>query len=265
MQNCKTLKLILIAATSTDNVDLEFCKQRGIIVCNVRHYATAAVAQHTLGLMLNLMTSQINYHRDVQQGAWSKSDVFCLLNHPIVESEGKTLGILGYGTLGRKVASIAQALGMEILVWQRPNSEISKDGAGISSIERVSLDVLLSKSDVISLHCPLTSQTQHLFSDTQFEAMKQSAYIINTARGAIIDSRALATALREHKIAGAGIDVLESEPPDPDHPLLDNSIPNLIVTPHNAWGTRESRQRLVEQLAVSLHGWLDNNVVNQVN
>ena len=257
LDSTDTLKLVLVAATGTDNVDAIACQERGIVVCNVRHYATPAVVQHTFALMLNLMTSQLKYATDVESGQWSKSGVFCLLDHPIVEAEGKVFGILGYGTLGKRVANVARTLGMKVVVSQRPGSSV-EDG-------RISFQQLLATSDVISLHCPLTAETHNLFSTSEFRQMKPGAIIINTARGAIIDSIALVNALRNGEISGAGIDVLDREPPPPDHPLLQTGIPNLIVTPHNAWGTRESRQRLVAILGENLQGWLSGKPENVIN
>ncbi len=259
LSRCPNLELILIAATGTDNVALDACREQGIVVCNVRHYATPAVAQHTIALILNLLTSQTRYLHDVQQGNWSGSDVFCLLDHPIREASDKTLGIIGYGTLGRKVAAIAEALDMQVLLCQRPGSE------GAPEAGRVRFDELLERSDIISLHCPLNADTHHLFDDQAFRKMKKSAILVNTARGAIIDSAALADALENGEIAGAGIDVLDIEPPPPDHPLLQIRRPNLLITPHNAWGSRETRQRLVDALSANLVGWLNGRPVNVVS
>ncbi len=256
---CPNLKLILIAATGADNVALDACRERGIVVCNVRHYATPAVAQHTIALILNLLTSQIRYLQDVQRGNWSGSDVFCLLDHPIIETSGKVLGIIGYGTLGRKVAAIAEALDMQVLLCQRPGSE------GVPEPGRVRFDELLERSDIISLHCPLNADTHHLFDDRAFGKMEKSAILVNTARGAIIDSAALIHALEYGEIAGAGIDVFDIEPPPPDHPLLQIRRPNLLITPHNAWGSRETRQRLVDGLSKNLVGWLNGQPVNVVS
>lgn len=251
-----SLKLILIAATGTDNVDLDICKKRGILVCNVRHYATPAVAQHTIGLMLNLLTNQIRYQHDVQSGKWSSSDVFCLLDHPIIEAQGKTMGIIGHGNLGSRVAEIAKAFGMSINVCQRPG--------GKSKAGRVSFDEILTQSDVLTLHCPLNSETRNLLGKKEFQRMKNSAIVINTARGAIINSQDLIEALESGEIAGAGIDVLDKEPPPQDHPLLQCNLPNLLISPHNAWATRETRQRLVNELADNLSGWINNSPKNIV-
>lgn len=250
------LGLILLAATGTDNVDLEACKEKGIMVCNARQYSNPAVVQHTFTLILSLMTNIIAYQHDVKQGKWSNSDIFCLLDHPIRELEGKTLGIIGYGNLGSAVARVAEAFGAVVKICQRPNSA-PVDG-------RLQLSDLLSVSDILSIHCPLTPDTHHLIGATEFSSMKQSAILINTARGAIVDVDALAEALKSGQISGAGIDVLDQEPPAPDYPLLATDIPNLILTPHNAWATLESRQRLVQQMADNLCGWLQNTPQNRV-
>ncbi len=241
------LQLVLVAATGTDHVDLPACRERGVVVCNATGYSRPAVVQHTLALMLNLMTHLPAYREAVHRGDWCRSDVFCLLDHPIRELEGRTLGILGYGDIGREVARIGQALGMRVVIAARPRTEPTGD--------RLGLEDFLATSDVISLHCPLNRDTRCLLSTAQFHRMKSNAVLINTARGGIVDPQALARALRSGQIAGAGIDVLDPEPPPPDHPLLATDIPNLIVTPHNAWGTLESRQRLVSQLEANLVAW----------
>ena len=258
IENSPDLKLVLVAATGTDNVDLTACREKGIDVCNVRNYSTPAVAQHTIGLMLNLMTNQHRYFEEVKTGNWSEHDVFCMINHPIMELQDKNLGVIGYGTLGKKVAEIATAFGMNILICQRPgNTDIDSD--------RVAFRDVLAQSDIITLHCPLTDDTHRLFSHNEFRQMKNSAYLINTARGAIIDSGALIQALKTNEISGAAIDVLDKEPPPANHDLLQNSMPNLIVTPHNAWASQESRQRLVNLLVENLEHWLDGKPLNLVN
>lgn len=256
LQSTPCLRLILIAATGTDNIDLDQCRASGISVCNVRHYATPAVAQHTFALILNLLTNQFRYYQAVAAGAWGNSDVFCLLDYPIVELKDKKLGIIGYGSLGKKVAEIASAFGMSVQLCQRLG--------GKKEPGRVSFEQLLADADVITLHCPLTPDTLNLFGENEFKQMKPSAIIINTARGAIIDPMALVNALKNGHIAGAGIDVLTEEPPTSSEPLLQLSpdTPNLIVTPHNAWATRESRQRLVDQLAENLGEWLTDCPIN---
>ena len=250
------LKLILLAATGTDNVDLDACREKGITVCNVREYSTPSVVQHTFTLILNLMTRMPRYLEDVNEKAWQQSPVFCLLNHPIRELQDKQLGIVGLGNLGSKVATVAEAFGMKVSVSQRPG--------GAPQAGRVAFDQLLAESDIITLHCPLTPDTRDLFSTKEFEMMKSDALIINTARGAIINSEALVAALRNGMIGGAGIDVLDQEPPGEAHPLVQEDIPNLVLTPHNAWASIETRQRLVSHLAANLNAWKQGNPINTV-
>ncbi|WP_423907601.1 D-2-hydroxyacid dehydrogenase [Candidatus Spongiihabitans sp.] len=262
LESTNCLKLIMIAATGTDNVDLDECRATGITVCNARHYATPAVVQHTFALMLNLLTNQFRYHQAVAAGAWCNSNVFCLLDYPIVEIQNKTLGIIGYGALGKKVAEIAKAFGMFVQICQRPG--------GKKESGRISFKQILADSDVLTIHCPLTPDTLNLLGENEFNRMKSNAIIINTARGAIIDSEALVNALKKGQIAGAGIDVLSEEPPPSSEPLLQPALlqqdaPNLIVTPHNAWATRESRQRLVDQITEILGKWLSGHPINVVS
>ncbi len=256
IRGAHALKLVLAAATGTDNIDLQACAEKGVMVCNARQYSRPAVVQHTFALMLNLMTSLPAYSDDVRNGNWCRSDVFCLLDHPIRELQGRTLGIVGLGDLGKRVAQVGEAFGMRVIAAARPGTS---PGNG-----RLDMDEFLATVDVVSLHCPLTPETHHLFSGPQFQRMKSSAVLINTARGAIIDDLALVEALKNGEIAGAGIDVLNEEPPSPEHPLLDGNIPNLLLTPHNAWGTRESRQRLVDQIAENLAGWIAGSPRNVV-
>ncbi len=240
MQQCSALKLILISATGTNNVDLAQARSQGIVVSNCQAYGTAAVAQHTLSLMLALATSLLPYHQAVQKGQWNKASQFCLLDFPIIELSGKTLGIVGYGELGKAVAKLAEAFGMKVLVGAIPNRPIV-DG-------RIALAELLPRVDFLSLHCPLTEHTQDLIDADAFNVMKPSAFLINCARGGIVSEQALADALRQGKIAGAATDVLTVEPPKEGNVLLADDIPNLIITPHSAWGSREARQRMVQQL-----------------
>ena len=256
LEKTEHLKLVMLAATGTDNVDLVACQEKGIAVTNARQYSNPAVVQHTFTLILALMTNLIRYQHEVTQGKWSESAIFCLLDHPIAELEGKTLGIIGYGNLGSAVARIAEAFGMKLAICQRPNSS-PKSG-------RLPLLELLNQSDVVSIHCPLTADTHHLIGEKELLQMKQSAILVNTARGAIVDPQALASALEAGTIAGAGIDVLDQEPPPVNHPLLNPALSNLILTPHNAWATKESRQRLVAQMADNLSLWMQGNPRNLV-
>ena len=257
IKQCHRLKLILISATGTNNVDLEQAKSSGVVVCNCQGYGTSAVAQHTISLMLALSTSLLKYDQAVKQGQWNKSPIFCLLDFPIIELSGKTLGIIGYGELGRAVAKLAEAFGMKVLVGALPNRA--------SDENRVPFAELLSQVDFLSLHCPLTAETKDLISTLQFDRMKNSAFLINCARGGIVNEQALADALRQGKIAGAATDVLTVEPPKDGNVLLAEDIPNLIITPHSAWGSVEARQRMVDQLFENAVAFKNGQVIRQVN
>lgn len=257
IQQLPQLKLILISATGTNNVDLVQTKKSGIVVCNCQAYGTSAVAQHTLMLMLALSTSVIQYHQAVQKGEWQKAQQFCLLDFPIVELAGKTLGIIGYGELGQAVAQLAKAFGMRIMVGALPNRP-QREG-------RVQLDELLSQADYVTLHCPLTDETKDLIDAKAFDRMKSSAFLINCARGGIVNEQALADALIHKKIAGAATDVLTVEPPKQGNVLLDTNIPNLIITPHSAWGSVDARQRIVQQLMENVIAFQNGQPIRQVN
>ena len=257
IQQCPNLKLILISATGTNNIDLVQARAQGIVVCNCQGYGTSAVAQHTLTLMLALATSLLQYDRAVQQGQWNKSPIFCLLDFPIVELEGKTLGILGYGELGQAVAKLAEAFGMKVLVGSLPNRP--------SDSSRIPFTALLPQVDFLSLHCPLTEDTRDLIDAKAFDAMKPSAFLINCARGGIVNEQALADALVQGKIAGAATDVLTVEPPKEGNVLLDSHLPNLIVTPHSAWGSVDARQRIVKQMVENAEAFKAGQPIRQVN
>lgn len=257
IQKCPQLKLILISATGTNNVDLAAAKARGIVVCNCQAYGTSAVAQHTIMLMLNLATSFLSYQRALEQGEWQKASQFCLLDAPIVELAGKTLGIVGYGELGHAVAKLAEAFGMKVLIAALPNRP--------ADASRIPFTELLPQVDFLTLHCPLTEDTHHLISHAELDAMKSSAFLINCARGGIVDEAALVEALRAGKIAGAATDVLTVEPPKQGNVLLDSTIPNLIVTPHNAWGSVDARQRIVDQMVENVAAFKQGQPIRQVN
>lgn len=243
MRACPQLKLILVSATGTNNIDLEAARQQGITVCNCQAYGTPSVAQHTLMLMLVLITRFESYRQAVREGAWQRSSQFCLLDYPIGELSGRTLGILGYGELGQEVGRLASAFGMTILVGSLPGREHP---------DRPSLHDLLPQVDVLSLHCPLTEQTRNLIGAAELALMKPGSLLINAGRGGLVDEQALVESLRSGHLGGAGFDVLTTEPPVAGNPLLDDSVPNLVVTPHSAWGSREARQRIVSQLVESL-------------
>jgi glycerate dehydrogenase len=239
-----SLELIALTATGTNNVDLAAAAERGIAVCNLRDYCTASVVQHVFGALLMLTQRLREYDALVRDGAWQRGDQFCLLDFPVRELTGRTLGIVGHGTLGRGVAHAASAFGMNVLVANRPGGEPQPG--------RVDLDELLPRADVLSLHCPLTPATQGMISAARLARMKPDAVLINTARGALVDSAALAEALRAGRLGGAAIDVLATEPPVDGDPLLAGDIPNLVVTPHVAWAAREARQRCLDELAANV-------------
>ncbi|MDX1818980.1 MAG: D-2-hydroxyacid dehydrogenase [Marinobacter sp.] len=245
---CPELKTIAVVATGLNNIDQAAAKEHGIRVLNVTHYGRSTVAQHTLALMLALATRLLDYDRDVRAGRWAKSDMFCLMDHPILELEGRTLGVVGYGDLGQGVVERAKAFGMKILLGARPG----QDAGEVDGYPRIPLDELLPQVDVLSLHCLLTDETRNLIGKRELEIMKKDALLINTSRGGLVDEQALADALRSGTIGGAGFDVLTEEPPRHGNPLLADDIPNLIITPHSAWASREARQRIVEITAENL-------------
>jgi glycerate dehydrogenase len=243
IEGAPSLRLILLSATGTNNVDLEAARERGIGVCNLRDYCTASVTQHVLGGILFLTQKLREYDTLVRAGAWQRGEQFCLLDHPIRELHGRTLGIVGHGVLGQAVARAAEAaLGMNVVIARRPGGEALPG--------RVELDELLPRVDVLSLHCPLTPATQGLLDARRLALMKPDALLINTARGALVDSAALAAALRAGRLGGAAIDVLPQEPPVDGDPLLQPGIPNLLVTPHVAWAARDARQRCLDEMAL---------------
>lgn len=245
---CPELKTIAVVATGLNNIDQAAAKEHGIPVLNVTHYGRSTVAQHTLALMLALATRLLDYDRDVRAGRWAKSDMFCLMDHPILELEGRTLGVVGYGDLGQGVVERAKAFGMKILLGARPGQAPGE----VDGYPRIPLDELLPQVDVLSLHCLLTDDTRNLIGKRELEMMKRDALLINTSRGGLVDEQALADALRSGTIGGAGFDVLTEEPPRHGNPLLADDIPNLIITPHSAWASREARQRIVEITAENL-------------
>lgn len=236
-----SLKLVLVAATGTDNIDLIAARRQGVTVCHCQDYATWSLAQHAFSLLLTLTNNIANYQRLVASGAWQQASSFCLPQFPIVQLAGKTLGIVGYGASGQRMAEIAKSFGMKVLIAILPGRPT--DDA------RIELDALLPQVDVLSLHCPLTEQTYHLLNDHRLAMMKREALLINVARGAIIDERALADALKSGALAGAGLDVLSNEPPSAEHPLLQDDIPHLVITPHIAWSSCAVRQEVLQQLA----------------
>ena len=247
LERCDNLELICVAATGFNNVDIEAAKERGVKVCNARAYATASVVQHVFSLMLNLNRKLSSYKRAAIDGRWSQSDFFCYFGEPISDLEGKVLGIIGYGELGKHVARIAEGFGMEVMVSRRNDAD-QRTG-------RVALEKLLKEADVVSLHCPLTKANYHMISADELSMMKPTAILINTARGGLVDEAALLEALKNNEIAGAGLDVLEHEPPAVGDALLEYQADNLIITPHIAWASREARQRLLNEITLNIRAY----------
>ncbi|MDB5984447.1 MAG: hprA [Pseudomonas sp.] len=246
--SCPDLKLVLISATGTNNVDLASAREHGVVVCNCQGYGTPSVAQHTIMLLLNLATRLSDYQNAVQHGRWQQAKQFCLLDFPIVELQGKTLGLLGHGELGGAVAKLAEAFGMRVVLGQIPGRPARPD--------RVPLHELLPQVDALTLHCPLNEHTRDMLGAHELSLLKPHAFIVNTARGGLINEQALADALRNGHLGGAATDVLTVEPPTHGNPLLAGDIPRLIVTPHNAWGSVEARQRIVGQLIENAQAFL---------
>ena len=266
LYQAKKVKLICLVATGTDNVDLVAAKEQGVTVCNIKNYCTDSVAQHVVLSILALSHHFNEYQLSLKQGLWQKSEQFCLLEYPITELSAKTLGIVGLGVLGTAVANLAVSFGMRILVAEsfRPENSMTNDAQQKPEFKRVPFQDLVSQSDVISLHCPLTPETKDLFDLKTFKSMKKNALLINTARGGLINDEALLHALEHGSIAGAALDVLDREPPAADHPLLTSGLPNLIVTPHIAWAAKEARQRALDEIAKNIACYLKGEPRNVV-
>ncbi|RKZ63195.1 MAG: glycerate dehydrogenase [Gammaproteobacteria bacterium] len=256
IQSSKRLKLICVAATGTNNVDIEAAKSQGITVCNVRAYATSSVVQHVFSLILSLNRKLFSYKESVFNGDWSRSDFFCYFGEPISALEGKILGIIGYGELGKAVAKVAQCFAMKVLIAKRDEADVRSG--------RTDLTTLLAESDVVSLHCPLTEHNYHMISEKELALMKPDVLLINAARGGLIDEQALLHSLENNQIGGVALDVLEEEPPSVNHPLSNYHAANLIITPHIAWASRESRQRLVNEIAKNIQAYQQGKARNIV-
>lgn len=239
------LKIIAVAATGINNIDVRCANDLGIKVVNVKGYGNSAVAQHTFNLILQLAGRSVQYHQFIKQNKWQTSPFFSNLDFPTMELSGKTLGIIGYGGLGKATADIGKAFGMSVIVSEHKNALTIREG-------RVSFESLLSQSDIVSLHCPLTEDNHQLINASALSIMKPNSFLINTARGPLIDEHALLDALNHQTIGGAALDVLSQEPPVNGNVLLDYKGHNLILTPHIAWAALEARQRLVEMLAVNI-------------
>jgi len=242
------LKMVSITATGFDCVDVAACQERHIAVTHVKQYATTSVPEHVLMLILALRRNLMGYRTLMQNNAWPQSRQFCVFEGDITDVHAQTLGIVGYGSLGQALATLAKALGMRVIHHSPPRLGHDPDC--------VSLAQLFQHSDVVSLHCPLTASTHHLINRDTLAQMKPSSLLINTARGALIDETALAEALQNGVIAGAGLDVLSQEPPPPDHPLLQLNLPQLIITPHVAWASRKTMQTLANEASRNVEHWL---------
>jgi glycerate dehydrogenase len=243
------VKMIAVAATGTDNVDLAYCRDHGIVVANIRGYAVDTVPEHAFMMMLALRRNLIGWREDVRAGLWQQADQFCLFTRPVNDLHGSTLGLVGYGSLGRGMRKLAEAFGMKVLVAEHKTAATPRDGY-------TPFDTVLREADVISLHTPLTPETRHMISTREFGLMKPSALLINTARGNLVDEAALIEALQSGRIGGAGFDVLAVEPPREGNPLLDLDLPNFILTPHVAWSSREAMQTLADQLVDNIEAFV---------
>lgn len=244
LERLPDLKMIAVAATGTNCVDLVACKARGIVVSNIRGYAAHTVPEHVMSLLLALSRNLVAWRETLQAGGWQKSGQWCLFDHPIRDLHGATLGLIGSGTLGNGVARLAEAFGMRVLRAERKGAASVRAG-------HMAFGEVLAQADAISLHCPLTPETQGLIGEPELRAMKPSALLINTARGGIVDENALIRALKEGWIGGAGFDVITTEPPTDDHPMVDPdllALPNFLLTPHVAWSSRPAMQALADQL-----------------
>lgn len=262
LENAKQLKFVCVMATGTNVVDKRAAKALGIPVSNCVAYGVDSVAQHVWSMILALHTNLLSYASDVNAGQWHKSDQFCFLTHPIVELSGRTLGIIGYGSLGRAVAKVAGAFGMNVIVCQKlgPRTQMLDE----SSNNVLPFEQFIQQADVISLHCPLTDVTENLFDHSVFKKMKPGAFLVNAARGGIVNETDLAEALKKGTLAGAAVDVLTVEPPTHGNVLLDPSIPNLLLTPHVAWGSVEARSRIIQQTAENIKAFQEGCAVRTV-
>lgn len=256
MDACPNLRFIGVFATGYNNIDIGAAKEKGICVCNVPGYSTDSVAQHTFALILHHYSSVAKYADTVAGGDWVYSKLFTYFDIPFYELSGKTLGIVGYGAIGKKVAKIALAFGMKVLIYTRTAPEND------NSVEVVSLDELMSRSDVVTLHCPLTDKTEKMINERTLSLMKEGSLLINTSRGGVIDEPALANALKKGKPAAAGLDVLTLEPMREDCVL--RGLDNCYITPHIAWAPKETRDRLIGMVADNVKGYLCGNIINNV-
>ena len=251
------LKLVAVTATGVNNVDVEAAKQNGTAVCNIRAYGNESVAEHAFMMMITLMRNLPAYQRDVAAGLWENSPFFCHLGAPMRDLNGKTLAIFGRGNIGKTLATYAQAFKMNVVFAEHKNAETVRDGY-------VSFDEAIRSADALSLHCPLTPQTENMIGEAELQQMKPGAILINCGRGGLVDEAALVAALKYGQIGGAGFDVLTQEPPRDGNPLLKARLPNLIVTPHIAWASQEAANRLFDILLDNINRFVAGNPQNLV-
>lgn len=251
------LKMVAVAATGTDNVDTAYCKERGIVVSNIRNYAVNTVPEHVFMLMLALRRNLLAFREDMQQGEWQKASQFCLFTHPVRDLHGSTLGLCGNGSIGKSVAKLAVAFGMKVLLAEHKGAKEVRPGY-------TAFDIVLRASDVLTLHLPLNEHTRHMISTEEFSRMQAGALLINTARGGLVDEAALVQALKTGRIAGAGFDVLSKEPPTEGHPFLDLNLSNFILTPHISWSGRAAMQTLADQLIDNIEAYVAGKPQNRV-
>ncbi|MHB1331748.1 MAG: D-2-hydroxyacid dehydrogenase [Sulfuriferula sp.] len=251
------LKMVAIAATGTDAVDIAYCRERNIVVSNIRNYSVHTVPEHVFMLMLALRRNLLAFRNDLRDGAWQRADQFCLFTHPVRDLHGSTLGLIGHGAIGQAVGRLASAFGMKVLIADHKGATSVR--AGYTNFEHT-----LRDSDAISLHLPLKPDTRNLIGSREFELMKPGALLINTARGGLVDEAALLSALQTGRIGGAGFDVLDTEPPRLGNPLLDLDLPNFILTPHIAWSSREAMQTLADQLIDNIDAFSNGSPQNRV-
>jgi glycerate dehydrogenase len=254
----KSLRMIAVCATGTNNVDLDYCRAHGIVVSNIRNYAMHSVPEHVFTLILALRRNLPGYREDVRNGLWQKAEQFCLFTRPIGDLHGGTLGVIGNGVLGQATAKLGEAFGMRVLFADHKSA--SSVRPGYTAFEKV-----LKESDVITLHCPLTPATHHMISAAELKKMQAHALLINTARGGLVDETALAVALKQSAIGGAGFDVLTAEPPRAGNPLLELDLPNFILTPHVAWASRNAMQIMADQLIDNIEAFIRGAPRNRVD
>ncbi|TKF34341.1 D-2-hydroxyacid dehydrogenase [Vibrio kanaloae] len=258
LAQAQQLKLIGVSATGVNNVDVGYCKSNNIAVANVQGYATQSVPEHVIAMLFALKRNLVGYHQDIEAGEWQKDKQFCFFTHPIQDVAGSTLGLIGSGSLGQATAILAKAIGMNVIFAERKGAESCREGY-------LPFETVLQQADAISLHCPLTEATRNLISDRELAMMKPSAVLINAGRGGLVDEQALVEALKNHEIAGAGMDVFTQEPADNSNPLLANSrLPNLLLTPHVAWGSDSSIQKLSDILMDNIDGFVAGKPQNLV-